>query len=111
MNCKLPYSWANLKEKIINFKIEQNEKDTVYRKSNFAMLKQHEQGIKVQDIARTNGISEKTIYRWKTKYGGMDAKELKRVKELEQENAKLKKMYAELALLNNALQDLIEKKF
>ena len=76
-----------------------------------AMLKQHEQGIKVQDIARANGISEKTIYSWKTKYGGMDAKELKRVKELEQENAKLKKMYAELALLNNALQDLIEKKF
>ena len=76
-----------------------------------AMLKQHEQGIKVQDIARANGISEKTIYRWKTKYGGMDAKELKRVKELEQENSKLKKMYAELALLNNALQDLIEKKF
>ncbi|NTW31842.1 MAG: transposase [Bacteroidetes bacterium] len=44
-----------------------------------AMLKQHEQGIKVQEIARTNGISEKTIYRWKGKYGGMDAQELKRI--------------------------------
>ena len=76
-----------------------------------AMLKQHEQGVKVGDIARMNGISEKTIYRWKTKYGGMDVKELKRVKELEQENTKLKKMYAELALINNALQDVIEKKF
>ena len=75
-----------------------------------AMLKQHEQGVKVQDIARANAISEKTIYRWKVKYGGMDVSELKRVKELESENAKLKKMYAELALLNNALQDLIEKK-
>lgn len=75
-----------------------------------AMLKQHEQGVKVQDIARAHGISEKTIYRWKSKYGGMDASELKRVKELESENSKLKKMYAELALLNNALQDLIEKK-
>lgn len=75
-----------------------------------AMLKQQEQGVKVQDIARANGISEKTIYRWKAKYGGMDASELKRIKELESENAKLKKMYAELALLNNALQDLIEKK-
>ncbi len=75
-----------------------------------AMLKQHEQGVKVQDIARANGISDKTIYRWKAKYGGMDASELKRVKELKSENAKLKKMYAELALLNNALQDLIEKK-
>ena len=75
-----------------------------------AMLKQHEQGIKVQDIARANGISEKTIYRWKTKYGGMDAQELKRVKELEAENSKLKKMYAELAILNEALKDVIAKK-
>ena len=76
-----------------------------------AMLKQHEQGIKVQDIARANGISEKTIYRWKTKYGGMDAQELKRVKDLEAENSKLKKMYAELAILNEALKDVIAKKF
>lgn len=75
-----------------------------------AMLKQHEQGLKVQDIARANGISEKTIYRWKTKYGGMDAAELKRIKELELENSKLKKMYAELAILNEALKDVIEKK-
>ena len=75
-----------------------------------AMLKQHEQGIKIQDIARSNGVSEKTKYRWYAKYGAIDASELKRVKELESENAKLKKMYAELALLNNALQDLIEKK-
>lgn len=75
-----------------------------------AMLKQHEQGVKVQDIARSNGISEKTIYRWKTKYGGMDANELKRVKDLEVENAKLKKMYAELAILNEALRDVIAKK-
>lgn len=75
-----------------------------------AMLKQHEQGIRMQDIARTNGISEKTIYRWKSKYGGMDANELKRVKELEAENAKLKRMYADLAILNEALKDVIEKK-
>jgi putative transposase len=75
-----------------------------------AMLKQHEQGVKVQDIARANGISEKTIYRWKAKYGGMDAHELKRIKELEAENSKLKKMYAELAILNEALKDVIEKK-
>ncbi len=75
-----------------------------------AMLKQYEQGVKVQDIARANGISEKRIYRWKTKYGGMDAHELKRIKELEAENLKLKKMYAELAILNEALKDVIEKK-
>lgn len=76
-----------------------------------AMLKQHEQGVKVQEIARANGVSEKTIYRWKTKYGGMDASELKRVKELESENSKLKRMYAELALMNEVLKDVIEKKF
>ncbi|MEI8087453.1 MAG: IS3 family transposase [Paludibacter sp.] len=75
-----------------------------------AMLKQHEQGVKAQEIARLNGISEKTIYRWKSKYGGMDAQELKRIKELEAENAKLKRMYAELAILNEALKDVIGKK-
>ena len=75
-----------------------------------AILKQHEQGIKAVDIARANGISDKTFYRWKSKYGGMDANELKRVKELEAENAKLKRMYADLALMNEALKDVIEKK-
>ena len=75
-----------------------------------AILKQHEQGVKVQEIARANEISEKTIYRWKTKYGGMDAKELKRLKELEFENSKLKRMYSDLAILNEALKDVIEKK-
>ena len=75
------------------------------------MLKQHEQGVKVFDISRSNGISEKTFYRWKSKYGGMCANELKRVKELEGENSKLKRMYANLALMNEALKDVIEKKF
>jgi putative transposase len=75
-----------------------------------AMLKQHEQGVKATDIARSNGISDKTFYRWKSKYGGMDATELKRVKELEAENSKLKRMYADLALMNEALKDVIEKK-
>ena len=73
-------------------------------------LTENEQGIKVIDIARNLGISEKTFYRWKSKYGGMDIKELKRIKELEKENSELKKMYAEMALVNNALKDLIEKK-
>ena len=75
-----------------------------------AILKQHEQGVKVTDIARANCISDKTFYRWKSKYGGMDATELKRIKELEAENSKLKRMYADLALMNQALKDVIEKK-
>lgn len=75
-----------------------------------AMLKQHEQGVKASDIARENGISDKTFYRWKSKYGGLEANELKRIKELEAENAKLKRMYADMAILNEALKDVIEKK-
>lgn len=74
------------------------------------VLKEYEQGEKVVNIARKHGISEKTFYRWKSKYGGMDLKELKRIKELEKENSELKKMYAEMALVNKALKDLIEKK-
>jgi putative transposase len=86
------------------------------KKTNFtetqiiAMLNQHEQGTKVADIARSKGISEKTFYRWKSKYGGMTVNELKRIKELETENTKLKRMYTDLALMNEALKDVIEKK-
>jgi len=75
-----------------------------------AMLKQHEQGVKATEVARANGISEKTLYRWKSKYGGMDVKELRRTKELETENSKLKRMYADMAIQNEALKDVIEKK-
>ena len=75
-----------------------------------AMLKQHEQGVKATEVARANGISEKTLYRWKSKYGGMDVKELRRKKELEAENSKLKRMYADMAIQNEALKDVIEKK-
>ena len=73
-------------------------------------LKEYEQGGKVVEISRQLGIPEKTFYRWKSKYGGIDLKELKRIKELEKENSELKKMYAEMALVNNTLKALIEKK-
>lgn len=97
-------------EEIINFKLLM-KKTQFTEQQIVAMLKQHEQGLRAVDIARANGISEKTLYRWKSKYGGMDIKELKRVKELEAENSKLKRMYADLALMNEALKDVIEKKF
>jgi putative transposase len=74
------------------------------------ILKQQEAGVKVSDLCREHGISEPTFYNWKAKYGGMDSSQLKRVKELEEENAKLKKMYADLSLINHALKDAIEKK-
>jgi putative transposase len=75
-----------------------------------SMLKQQEAGVKVADICREHGISDQTFYKWKAKYGGMDSSELKRVKELEEENARLKKMYANLSLIHEALKDAMAKK-
>lgn len=75
-----------------------------------AILKQADAGRKVKEICREQGISEATYYNWKSKYGGLEASELRRVKELEAENAKLKRMFADLALENRAMKDLIEKK-
>jgi len=75
-----------------------------------AMLKQGESGIKVKDLCREHGISDATYYNWKAKYGGLEASDLKRLKETETELAKLKRMYADLALENRALKDLLEKK-
>ena len=75
-----------------------------------AVLKQAEAGVKVSELVRKLGISEATFYNWKAKYGGLDASQLRRLKELEGENAKLKKMYAELSLTHHALRDAVEKK-
>ncbi len=74
------------------------------------ILKQGDAGIKVQDLCREHGISDATYYNWKAKYGGLEASDLKRLKETEHELAKLKRMYADLALENRALKDLLEKK-
>ena len=75
-----------------------------------SILKEADAGTSVKDICRKHGIADGTFYNWKSKYGGMSASELKRMREVEEENAKLKKMYAELALENTALKDLIDKK-
>jgi len=75
-----------------------------------SILKQADAGMQVKDICRQHGISDATYYKWKSKYGGMEASDLKRVKELEAENARLKRMYADLALENTAMKDLIAKK-
>ena len=75
-----------------------------------SILKEADAGILVKDICRKHGISDATYYNWKSKYGGMAASDLKRMKEMEAELSKLKRMYADLALENHALKDLIEKK-
>ena len=67
-------------------------------------------GMQIKQLCRKHGISDATYYNWKSKYGGMSASELKRLRETEAENAKLKRMYADLALENTALKDLIDKK-
>ena len=76
-----------------------------------AILKQQNAGVKVSDICREHGISQATFYKWRSRYGGMDASMLKRVKELEQENARLKKMYADVQLDAEILKEALAKKW
>ena len=75
-----------------------------------AILKEADAGMKVADVCRKHGISQPTYYNWKSKYGGLSVSELKRIKELEAAHSKLKRMYADLAMENEALKELIEKK-
>jgi putative transposase len=77
----------------------------------FSILKEFDAGKNIQDISREHGVSKATIYNWKAKYGGMEINELKKFKELEEENRKLKQMYADLALDNKMLKDILGKKF
>jgi len=86
------------------------------RKSRFTehqiitILKAVEAGRTVKDVCREYGVSEATYYGWKSKYGGMEATDIKKMKDMEAELAQLKRMYADLALENRALKDVIEKK-
>ena len=68
-----------------------------------------ESGIDAETVARNHGISKATLYNWKSKYSGMEVSQIRRLKELEEENCQLKQMYAELALDNKILKDVIEK--
>ena len=75
------------------------------------VLKEQDAGIKVADICRKHGISDATFFNWRKRYGGMTMSEIKRVKELEEENSRLKRMYANLSLEHEAVKALIAKKF
>ncbi len=75
------------------------------------ILKEQEQGLKVAEICRKHGISDATFFNWKNKYSGMSLNELKRMKELEYENSQLKRMFANLSIENQAMKDLLSKKF
>ena len=74
------------------------------------ILKEADAGMPVKEVCRKYGIADQTYYNWKKKYGGLEVSDIRRMRELEAENAKLKRMYAELSLENDALKDLISKK-
>ncbi len=75
------------------------------------ILKEHEAGVPVADLCRKHGISNASLYNWKAKYGGMDVSEARKLKALEDENARLKKLLADAMLDNSALKDLNAKKW
>lgn len=75
-----------------------------------SILAEFQNGKKASELAREKGVTEQTIYSWRKKYGGMEASELKRLKDLEAENARLKKMYAELSLDHELAKEIIAKK-
>ena len=74
------------------------------------LLKQAEAGLTVTELSRRDGFSQSAFYKWKAKYGGMEVSQLHQLKELEEENRKLKQMYAELSLEHKVLKDIVEKK-
>ncbi len=76
-----------------------------------SILKEHEAGVRLSDLCRKHGVSDASIYKWKAKYGGLGVSEARRLKALEDENAKLKRMLAAALLDNVALQDLLGKKW
>ncbi|GLR10908.1 transposase [Mixta theicola] len=75
-----------------------------------AVIKSVEAGRTVKDVCREAGISEATYYNWKSKYGGIEVSDIKKIKDLEDENRRLKQMFADLSLENRVLKDVIEKK-
>ena len=76
-----------------------------------SILKEAEAGLWVKEVCRQHGVSSATYYKWKARYGGLELSELKRIKELVSENAKLKRVYADKAMKADTLKDLIEKNF
>lgn len=86
------------------------------RKSRFTetqivkILKEVEGGRQVKEVCREYGVSDATYYNWKAKYGGMEASDIRRLKDMEEENRRLKQMYADLSLKHEALKDIVEKK-
>lgn len=75
-----------------------------------SIIREADAGVKVIELCRKHGMSDASFYKWKARYGGLDVSQLRRLKDLESENSRLKRMYAELSLTHQALQDAVEKK-
>ena len=118
-DCRLPLFVGFPKNRtVINSNLlTLNSKTVTMKTSKFSehqiikALKENEQGRSVGDVSRELGIDKSTFYYWRKKYGGMEQQQLKRLKELETENNKLKQMYADVSLDNKMLKDVLSKKF
>ena len=75
-----------------------------------SILREADAGVMISELCRKHGMSDATFYKWKSRYGGLDVSQLRRLKDLESENSRLKRMFAELSLTHQALQDAVEKK-
>jgi len=100
-------AWININQHLNS---EKMKKSRFTESQIISILRQQELGAKVSDLCREHGISPPTFYSWRSKYGGMEVSQLKRIKELERELSQYKKMYAEEALANRVLKDVIGKK-
>ena len=88
-----------------------DEKITIYRSSNLSILHQAESGVPIASLCREHGMRNATFYKWRAKYGGMDASMMRRLKELEDENRRLKRMYADLLIQTEIVKDALQKKW
>ena len=85
-------------------------KNITHGSTECSILKKHESGIPVKEICRELAVSDVTFYKWKSKYGGLEASDVRRLKDLEEENSRLKRMFAELSMDHAILKDVISKK-
>ena len=100
----------------MKFALAQDEDQSIKRKrfteeQIIGILKEHEAGVSVADLCRKHGVSDASIYKWKAKFGGLEVSEAKRLKTLEDENTRLKRLLADAMLDNAALKDLVGKKW
>jgi putative transposase len=95
---------------MFNFKVVIMKKSKFTETQIVKAIQEHEAGRKAEDICRDLGITTASFYKWRQRYGGMEASDVKKLKEIQDENARLKRMFAELSLVHEALKDAVAKK-